>query len=331
MYDTIEQQIMQQQQKEAEKQPKIDTVSEPTPPANAEPTLINDQITDAVTQQKPSSEVSEPVINTEESVDSETVEETPWYEKTESVEIKTTGEEPKTTPVSEKVEEDEDVELLREFKKSGKTLKDFVNEFNVPDYATIDDATIVELGLKQLEGFEGDDYVAAVEEFNGMSLFQRKKLIQEYRNTFLQQSESKLKQLSKKTAVQEDHYRKTVERFESEVDSLTKEISGKEVYGLKVTDEMSAKIKNFLKKEISLNRADGSLDTELMADFALWRLYGKDIVRTNVTAAKNAGRKEMLMATTNPSSGKGPSNATGGFKATNADDAFNAYLTAKKR
>jgi len=327
MYDTIEQQILQQQQKEPQ-QPKVEV--EQVKPVAAEPTSVNDQITDSVTQEKPSPEVSEPVINTEDPVE---VEETPWYEKTESAGTNTVDAKPAETTETPKVQvedEDEDIQLLREFKKSGKTLKDFVSEFNLPDYSTIDDATIVELGLKQLEGFDGDDYAQAVEEFNGMSLFQRKKLIQEYRNTFLQQSESKLKQLTKKNAVQEDKYRETVERFESEVDTLAKEISGKEVYGLKVTDEMSTKIKNFLKKEISLNRADGSLDTELMADFALWRLYGKDIVRTNVTAAKNAGRKEMLMATTNPSSGKGPSNATGGFKATNADDAFNAYLTAKK-
>lgn len=325
MYDTIEQQILQQQQKEPQ-QLKVEV--EPVQPVAAEPTTVNDQITDSVTQVKPSPEVSEPVINTEDPVE---VEETPWYEKTEAASINTTdADSAKPTETQAVQDEDEDIELLREFKKSGKTLKDFVSEFNLPDYNTLDDASIVELGLKQLEGFDGDDYAQAVEEFNGMSLFQRKKLIQEYRNTFLQQSESKLKQLTKKNAVQEDKYRQTVERFESEVDQLAKEISGKEVYGLKVTDEMSAKIKNFLKKEISLNRADGSLDTELMADFALWRLYGKDIVRTNVTAAKNAGRKEMLMATTNPSSGKGPSNATGGFKATNADDAFNAYLTAKK-
>jgi hypothetical protein len=202
---------------------------------------------------------------------------------------------------------------------------------NVPDYASLDDAKIVEMGLQQLEGFTGDDYASAVEEFNQMSLFQRKKLVQEYRNTFLQQADSKLKQLSQTSNVQKDKVQQTVQRFESEVDQIAKEISGKEMYGFKVTDEMSAKIKTFLKKEISLNRTDGSIDAELMADFALWRLYGKDIVRANVTAAKNAGRKEMLMATTNPSSGGGPSNANAGMKTTGADDAFSAYLNAKKR
>jgi hypothetical protein len=164
-----------------------------------------------------------------------------------------------------------------------------------------------------------------------MSLFQRKKLVQEYRNKFAQDSEEKLKQLTQVSSVNQDRFKKTVERFETEVDQIAKEITGKEMYGFKVTDEMSAKISTFLKKEIALNRPDGSIDAELMADFALWRLYGKDIVRANVTAAKNAGRKEVLIATTNPSSGGGPSNSSSGFSNTGADDAFSAYLNAKKR
>lgn len=330
MYETIEQQILQQQQKEVQQQPKIEPIVEPTPIATAEPTAVNDQITDAVTQVQPTTEVQVPAES--ETTNATEPEEIPWYEKTETPNsTETTKVESKPTDPVPDVEEDEDIKLLKEFKKSGKTLKDFISEMNVPDYASMDDVTIIEMGLKKLEGFDGEEYAAAVEEFNQMSLFQRKKLVQEYRNTFLQQSESKLKQLTQVSTNKSDKVKQTVERFESEIDQIAKEISGKEVYGFKVTDEMSTKITTFLKKEISLNRPDGSIDAELMADFALWRLYGKDIVRANVTAAKNAGRKELLMATTNPSSGGGPTNANAGMKTTGADDAFNAYLNAKKR
>jgi hypothetical protein len=124
---------------------------------------------------------------------------------------------------------------------------------------------------------------------------------------------------------------KTLVRFEAEVDSLAKQLSGKEIYGLTVTDEMSSKIKSYLTKEISLNRQDGSIDADLLADFALWKLYGKDIVRTNVTKAKNSGRKEVLEVTTNPSSGKGPSNMSRGQQGLGVDDAFNSWLSTKKR
>ncbi len=333
MYDTIEQQIMQQQQQQQQQNPAGTGAGDPQPPADPQtpvgafPTGVNDQITDSVTQSAQNQPPVDPIVDPP--ADSDDI---PWYEKENNPPApKPNDPQAKPADPAPVVEEDEDIKLLKEFKKSGKTLKDFVNEMNVPDYSTMDDASIVEMGLQQLEGFTGDDYASAVEEFNQMSLFQRKKLVQEYRNTFIQQSESKLKQLTQEPDKRNDHIQKTVQRFEAEVDQIAKEISGKEMYGFKVTDEMSTKITTFLKKEISLNRPDGSIDAELMADFALWRLYGKDIVRANVTAAKNAGRKELLIATTNPSSGAGSSNANPGMKSTGADDAFNAYLNAKKR
>jgi len=332
MYDTIEQQIKQQQQQQGNEPAPAGT--DPNPPAGNEPTPVAGAEPNPPAGNEPNPPAGNepnPPAGNEPAPDGNPVE-VPWYEKTDDQ--KPAGDpkpaDPKPADPAP-ADEDEDIKLLREFKKSGKTLKDFVTEMNVPDYASMDDATIVEMGLQKLEGFTGDDYASAVEEFNQMSLFQRKKLVQEYRNTFLQQADSKLKQLSQAPNVQKDKVKLTVERFETEIDQIAREIAGKELYGFKVTDEMSAKLSTFLKKEISLNRADGSIDAELMADFALWRLYGKDIVRANVTAAKNAGRKEMLMATTNPSSGGGPSNANAGMKTTGADDAYNAYINAKKR
>lgn len=332
MYDSIEQQIKQQQQQQGNEPAPAGT--DPNPPAGNEPTPVAGAEPNppaGAEPNPPTGNEPNPPAGNEPAPDGNPVN-VPWYERNDDPAPAGDPKPADPKPVDPApVDEDDDIKLLREFKKSGKTLKDFVAEMNVPDYASMDDAKIVEMGLQQLEGFTGDDYASAVEEFNQMSLFQRKKLVQEYRNTFLQQADSKLKQLSQTSNVQKDKVQQTVQRFESEVDQIAKEISGKELYGFKVTDEMSAKISTFLKKEISLNRTDGSIDAELMADFALWRLYGKDIVRANVTAAKNAGRKEMLIATTNPSSGGGPSNANAGMKTTGADDAFSAYLNAKKR
>ena len=254
--------------------------------------------------------------------------EKPWYEsdgQDQSVPQAATV----LTPAAE--EEDEEIRLFKEYKKSGKTLKEFVKEFDLTDYNALSDAEIIQKGLKELENFEGDEYEAAVEEVAQMSLFQKKKLIQEYRSAFVAQNEEKLKQLSSVPEKQQAQTTVVANRFETEIESFAKAISGKELYGLKVTDEMSTKIKDYLTKEINFNRKDGSLDVELLADFAMWRLYGKDIVRTNVTKAKNDGRKEMLIATTNPSTGSGPSNLSNSFASNGAADAFGDYLNAKKR
>lgn len=253
--------------------------------------------------------------------------EKPWYESdSEDKGISET-----TAVVTADEEEDEEIRLFKEYKKSGKTLKEFVKEFDLTDYNALSDAEIIQKGLKELENFEGDEYEAAVEEVAQMSLFQKKKLIQEYRSAFVAQNEEKLKQLSSLPEKKQTQVNVVANRFETEIDSFAKAISGKELYGLKVTDEMSTKIKDYLTKEINFNRKDGSLDVELLADFAMWRLYGKDIVRTNVTKAKNDGRKEMLIATTNPSTGSGPSNLSNSFASNGAADAFGDYLNAKKR
>lgn len=322
MYEQIEQQLKEQELAKTNatgttEQKPVETPVENKPAEEVKPAEQTPQNVETAPQK------------TEVPAEEQTEEEIPWYEKEEAAASETKEEaKPK---VEESVEEDEDIKLLREFKKSGKTLKEFVKEFDVPDYDTMDEASIVEIGLKELEGFTGDDYTAAVEEFNQMSLFQKKKLVSEYRNALIAQNEEKLKQLTSAPSKQKEQAQQTLTRFEAEINSIAKDMSGKEVYGLKVTDEMSSKIQSYLTKEISLNRKDGSIDADLMAEFALWKLYGKDIVRTNVTRAKNSGRREVLEATTNPSSGRGPSNNSNGFQGVTVDDAFGSYLNAKKR
>jgi predicted lactoylglutathione lyase len=322
MYEQIEQQLKEQE------------TAKNTAPGTTEQKPVETPVENKpVEEQKPAEQTPQNVEVTPQKIevpeDDQNGEEIPWYEKEEAAASETKTEvKPK---VEESVEEDEDIKLLREFKKSGKTLRDFVKELDVPDFATMDEASIVEIGLKELEGFTGDDYAAAVEEFNQMSLFQKKKLVSDYRNTLIAQNEEKLKQLTSAPAKQKQEVQQTLTRFEAEIGSIAKDMSGKEVYGLKVTDEMSTKIQSYLTKEISLNRKDGSIDADLLAEFALWKLYGKDIVRTNVTKAKNSGRREVLEATTNPSSGRGPSNNNNGFQGVTVDDAFGSYLNAKKR
>lgn len=255
-----------------------------------------------------------------------------WYDLEDDVQPEAVTPEPVVAEPEPEVvmeEEDEDVKLLREFKKSGKSLRDFINEVDVPDYKSMSDADIIKKAFEELENMNTEELAEAMDELSSLTLFQRKKLAQEYRNQFLQVSDEKLKRLSSTLKPQEDRTKEVLSRFQTELDQTLKQVSGKEVYGLKVTDEMSNRIKNYLSKEIKMNRADGSIDVDLFVDFATWRLYGKDIVRTNVTKAKNDGRKELLIATTNPSSGSGPSNMSGAMKSNALDDAFSGYIKNK--
>ena len=232
------------------------------------------------------------------------------------------------TPVQE--EEDEDIQLIKEFKKQGKSLKDFVKEYNVVDYNSMDDKKSVERGLRELEGFSGEELEDASAEIETMSLFQKKKLVQEYRAKFNQINEEKLKKLSSVEIKQNDMQEKIVHRFNTELESTVKNIENQERYGLKITDEMSKSLRKYVAEEMNFQRPDGSLDVEALLDVAIWRKYGKDIVRANVTRAKNEGREEILRQTTNPSTGMNPSNATAGMSNGNFEDEFNNYLKNKR-
>jgi hypothetical protein len=255
-----------------------------------------------------------------------------WWEEDEPAPTPAPEPEPNKTSVAadSSDDEDSDIKLLKEFKKQGKSLKDFVEQYKVEDISSLSDSQILERALKEIEGFSGDDFDQALSEVEVMPLFQKKKLIQEYRAAYNRQNEEKLKQLSSFDNSQVEAQQKVLNRFQTELEQKSQALQNQELYGLKITDEMSARVKKYLTDEIAMVRPDGSMDVDFLTDVALWKLYGKDIVRANVTKAKNEGREELLKATTNPSSGVNPTNLNPGMGGNGVEDAFANYLKNKK-
>jgi len=276
----------------------------------------------------------ESVQETEEQVqETETPRQKEWYEDDEVSEPQTQQTQEPVQEVQQEqtqIELDEDLKLLMEYKKSGKTLVDFVKEYNIVDYSSVDDKTILEMGLSQLEGFTGEELQDAQGEVETMTLFQKKKLVQEYRARFEEMNQEKLKQLSVVNTKQSEVQTQMLDRFNKELDNTVNSVKNQERYGLKITDEMSKALKQFVAEEMSFQRPDGSVDVEALLDVAIWRKYGKDLVRANVTRAKNEGREEILRQTTNPSQGTGSSNKSAGMSSGNLTDAFTQYLKNKK-
>jgi hypothetical protein len=311
MYDQIVKEIEANEKKVALENP---TPAEPTPaePTPAEPTPAEPA--------PAASEPNEPASN----------EPAPkaWYEADEPASAEPASNEP-PSPQTLAEEEDEDIALIKEFKKQGKTLKDFVEQYKVEDVSKYTDTQIIEKALKEFEGFEGDEFDQAMSEVETMPLFQKKKLIQEYRAKYNEMNQEKLKQLSSSSNKTSEKQVELMNRFQTELSQTAEALKGQEKYGLKITDEMSSRINKFISDEISLTRKDGSMDVDFLVDVAMWRLYGKDVVKANVTKAKNEGREEMLRATTNPSTGMPNSNTSPSFSGNDAEDAFNAYLNKK--
>jgi hypothetical protein len=270
------------------------TPAEPTPaPVAAEPTPdepvvaapVNPQITDSVT-----------------AVQKE------WWESDEPAPA-----DPKPTDKNEPQQPqaqsdlDEDLKLLMEYKKSGKTLKDFVNDYKVDDISTWSEEQVVKNGIKEFMGLEGEELEQAIYEYDNASIFQKKQWAESFKQQYNQKNQDKLKQLTSSNDKFAEQEQAVAQKYNAELESFSQQVVGQELYGMKITDEMSKDLKSFIDKEFTLQRADGSFDVEKMYSIGLWLKYGKDLMRANITKAKNEGRDQIIKEVTNPSK-----NMTGG-------------------
>ena len=267
----------------------------------------------------------------------EAVEETPQVEETAWWDSEDKKEEPakqeqiiqQKEKIEEKVEEDPDIELIRKYKKSGKSLQDFVKEYTVEDYSKMDEKEIVKKGLEKFYGLEGEDLTNAIYEFENSSIFQKKQLVEGFTNRFSQENDAKLKQLTSNYEISEEENQKAIEQLSQSMESYRQKIVDNEFYGLKVTDEMSKDLTSYLQKEFTLQKEDGTLDIEKAYSVALWLKYGKDLVKANVTKAKNMGKEQVIKEVSNPSKNNTYGGRSVGSGLEAAQEAFNQLFELK--
>jgi len=221
---------------------------------------------------------------------------------------------------------DDDLKLLMEYKKSGKTLADFVKEYQVSDVQSWNDERLVKEGLKEFMKLSEDEYEQAISEFETASIFQKKQWAESFKQKFEEKNSNKLKELMGSNQQAEEYQKAFAAKYNEEIESFSQNIVNKELYGLKITDEMSKDLRNYIDKEFRLTKEDGSFDIEKIYSVAVWLKYGKDLVKANVTKAKNEGREQVIKEVTNPSK-----NMTGGGRAVGSgleavQDAFNTLF-----
>ena len=273
---------------------KIETAPEPIE-------AVNEQITDSPIQENPNQE---------------------WWEQQDTTEklVETKKEE---TPVFEL---DDDLKLIADYKKSGKTLADFVKEYQVSEIDKWDDDKIVTEGLKQFMTLSEDELDQATREYENASVFQKKQWAENFKEKFVKKNQDMLKQLTSSQSENQVKAEAIADKYRAELDTYSNAIVNKEMYGLKVTDEMSNNLKTFIDREFTLQKEDGSFDVEKMYSIALWLKHGPDLVKANVTKARNEGKEQVIREVTNPSKnfnspGRGIS---GGLEA--AQEAFNTLF-----
>jgi hypothetical protein len=244
---------------------------------------VNDQITDSVTQ-----------TNNKEQ------DETPWWEKKNESEEKVENQTQTETKAPE-IELDEEMKLLMEYKKSGKTLADFIKEYQVEDTSSWGDEKIVEEGLKNFMNLTDEETEQALYDYKNSSLFQKKQLVENFKEKFQKKNEDKLKQLTQSNNESDLKAKAIVDKYHTDLEEFSTNLAEKELFGLKITDEMSKNLKSYLEKDFTMTRKDGSIDVEKMYSVALWLNYGADLVKANITKAKNEGKEQVIKEVTNPS------------------------------
>lgn len=283
-----------------------------------------EQQTQPVEQNEPVQEVvQETVQQPVQEVEQEPAQESAWWDSEpqaveQKIEAKKT-EEPT-------FELDDDLKLIMEYKKSGKTLNDFINEYKVEDISKWSDEQLVKNGLKEFMGLEGEEYEQASYEFDQASILQKKQWAESFRQQFDKRNEDKLKQLTSSNYQQAEFQKAVAEKYNTEVDEFSKKIVGQEMYGLKITDEMSNNLKTFIDQELTFQRADGSFDVEKMYSIGLWLKYGKDLVKANVTKARNEGKEQIIKEVSNPSKNMTGGGRTVGSGLEAAQEAFNTLF-----
>ncbi|NBW77188.1 MAG: hypothetical protein EBR34_15545 [Sphingomonadaceae bacterium] len=261
-----------------------------------------------------------PEINTVNNPEPAAVEKE-WWEKEETNTSETVNTEEKPS-----IELDDDMKLILEYKKSGKTLADFVKEYNVDDLSTWDDAKVMKEGLKEFMNLSDEELEQATYDYENASIIQKKQWAETFRSRFAEKNEQKLKQLVSSNQQNSEAQKAIAEKYNAELDQFSQQIVNKEVYGLKITDEMSKDLKKFINEEFSLQRKDGSFDIEKVYSVALWLKHGKDLVKANVTKARNEGKEQIIREVSNPSKNNTAGGRSVGSGLEAAQEAFNTLF-----
>ena len=279
---------------------------EPTPPAEpaapvvpaAEPTPVPDPKGPTGLEAPPAPPTNEPTAEPSKA----------WYESDESTPPAadpvppTNPAEPQgNEPVSEP--EDPDFALLKKFKESGKSLKDLVAEYRVEDVAELPTGDMVRKGLEKFYKLSGEGLEDEIVRYETLSPVQKAEYESTLRSKFEEENSKKLQALieplEKKAKENEAAFLANVQRYEGEVDRISTSLVEKEIYGIKVSPEMAETVKKEM-LNFGVVKPDGSFDAEKIFEAVFATRFLKDIVRANVTAAKNVGRQEILSEVHNP-------------------------------
>lgn len=200
------------------------------------------------------------------------------------------------------------IEALSEFIKSGhEDITEFAKQVGGVDPTTL---TIEDLYRMQGvdEGFEGEELEDAIAEemdsFNSLTPMQKRAKEKELRSLYKSSTDERLKNFSasikEKNAAEQSKYMEMETAANTELNEITEKMKGQKWKSILVDETMISQIKQVVPTlAVALGKFDDNknfvgFDIKEGIDMAMWKLYGKQLLKSTFDIGRTSGFDEAM-------------------------------------
>ena len=202
----------------------------------------------------------------------------------------------------EAVLNDEFIQSYLNTREAGKDLSEFFENIKPKDANQMTDEQLIRYECEKAGITDEDAIEQELDTLSSLTLLQKKRRLDSIRNEVQSENAEKLKRYNAETRKVAEDKKVVFNKAIQELDATTNELVDKTIYGLKITKEIAADIKDlYLNRQMPVFNSNGVPDIAASIELAIYRNYMKTLVKANVNAAKTEGKKEVLKKITNPS------------------------------
>ena len=261
--------------------------------------------------------VSEKVSTEEKSkeVATESVE-TPWYEKQTVTEVKAQESNVANSPENEaklldyenkiksfeQIMEDPFIKAVLANKASGKGIEHLLEEIKPTDSKKLSAEQLIRYEADLHDLTDEESIQIEIDSLDSLSPLQKKIRLDNIRTKIEESNQARLKRYASETTTIVADREKSTQQAIQELKQKTTDLIDKDVFGLKITKEISSDIEDtFMNKRNPVYKSDGTPDIDASIKLYLWENQLSTLVKSNVIAAKFNGQNEVIKKITNPS------------------------------
>lgn len=201
--------------------------------------------------------------------------------------------------IMERLLQDQEIKLLLEAKRAGKSLKDVANEYQTIDYSSMDAENLAKHYGKHL-GLSDDQIEESIDGLSSMTPIQRHELVSSWRAKLDNAQASKMEQLIGGYRESYASHEQVVKKLAMDLDKEANFMVDKELFGAKLTNKDAEDFKKWVNTFDYLN-PDGTYNVQMLRNFWLGAVKMPSIQKANYAKGQSEGRKEILKEVHRPS------------------------------